>query len=84
MNITKQNNDYHYISYDFFFYRNRTIVTNSIHRNDTPVALGSLDCLGVENDIGFCKGDLDKSNCSDEIVNIDCSGILNTNKNITI
>ncbi|XP_076082552.1 scavenger receptor cysteine-rich domain superfamily protein-like [Mytilus galloprovincialis] len=54
-------------------YQNRTIVTNSIHRNDTPVALGSLDCLGVENDIGFCKGDPDKSNCSDEIVNIDCS-----------
>ncbi|XP_052086629.1 scavenger receptor cysteine-rich domain superfamily protein-like [Mytilus californianus] len=55
-------------------YQNRTIETNTIQRNGTAVVLGSLDCLGVENDIGFCKGDLDKSQCNDDIVNIDCSG----------
>ncbi|CAC5422430.1 Neurotrypsin [Mytilus coruscus] len=55
-------------------YQNRTIETHSIQRNDTAVVLGSLDCLEIENDIGFCKGDLDKSQCSDDIVNIDCSG----------
>lgn len=54
--------------------RNRTFQTNAIKRNNSAVVLGSLNCMGFENDIGFCKGGLDKSNCTDDIVNIDCTG----------
>ncbi|CAG2197845.1 unnamed protein product [Mytilus edulis] len=55
-------------------YQNRTFQTNAIKRNNSAVVLGSLNCMGFENDIGFCKGGLDKSNCTDDIVNIDCTG----------
>jgi hypothetical protein len=38
------------------------------------VILGSLSCQGNETDIGLCKGDLDKSTCSDDVAQIDCTG----------
>jgi hypothetical protein len=48
--------------------------TSTIQRNESSVILGSLSCQGNETDIGLCKGDLDKSTCSDDVAQIDCTG----------
>ncbi|KAK3602005.1 hypothetical protein CHS0354_001584 [Potamilus streckersoni] len=40
----------------------------------TSINIGDLQCRGNETDIGLCKAFLDKRNCSDEVVGIDCSG----------
>ncbi|CAC5370696.1 unnamed protein product [Mytilus coruscus] len=55
-------------------FRHPIIQTKAVPRNDTHVLLGSLSCIGPEHDIGFCKGTVDKSNCTNEVINIDCTG----------
>ncbi|KAL3880235.1 hypothetical protein ACJMK2_032484, partial [Sinanodonta woodiana] len=40
----------------------------------TTVLFGDLKCVGNETDIGLCKAFTDISNCTNDVVGIDCSG----------
>lgn len=62
---------------NFSYFRHPIIKTEAVPRNDTQVLLGSLSCIGPESDIGFCKGTVDKSNCTNEVISIDCTGKVN-------
>ncbi|KAL3880240.1 hypothetical protein ACJMK2_032489, partial [Sinanodonta woodiana] len=39
----------------------------------TTILIGDIQCRGNETDIGLCKAFLDKANCTDDVVGIDCS-----------
>ncbi|KAL3880250.1 hypothetical protein ACJMK2_032499, partial [Sinanodonta woodiana] len=45
----------------------------TFHGTRMHLLIGDIQCRGNETDIGLCKAFLDKSNCTDEVVGIDCS-----------
>ncbi|CAC5361277.1 unnamed protein product [Mytilus coruscus] len=55
-------------------FRNISGRSFSLPRNSSAVLIGSIRCIGNETDIGQCKGDFDKTSCTDSVVGIDCTG----------
>ncbi|XP_076105846.1 scavenger receptor cysteine-rich type 1 protein M160-like [Mytilus galloprovincialis] len=55
-------------------FRNISGRSYSLPRNSSAVLIGSIQCHGNETDIGQCKGDFDKTSCTDSVVGIDCTG----------
>jgi len=47
-----------------------------VQKNASPMSVGHLQCRGHEADIGICIADLDKTDCVEEAVGIDCTGTL--------
>lgn len=72
MCITVFSNMLFTIAYFFFSTLKRSFPTQ---RNGSAVLIGNLQCNGHETDIGYCKAQLDKSTCTEQVVGIDCTGI---------
>ncbi|XP_033757248.1 deleted in malignant brain tumors 1 protein-like [Pecten maximus] len=55
-------------------YRSYNMTSTALSKGTTnPMLIGKVDCHGNETDIGLCKANLDKSNCTDTVVGLDCT-----------
>ncbi|XP_069139920.1 scavenger receptor cysteine-rich domain superfamily protein-like [Argopecten irradians] len=54
-------------------YKSYNMTSTALTRGTDPILIGGVDCHGNETDIGLCKADLDKSQCTDRVVGLDCT-----------
>ncbi|XP_060064988.1 deleted in malignant brain tumors 1 protein-like [Ylistrum balloti] len=54
-------------------YRSYNMTSTALAQGENAILVGEIDCRGNESDIGLCKADLDKSNCTDMVVGLDCT-----------
>ncbi|XP_021378643.1 deleted in malignant brain tumors 1 protein-like [Mizuhopecten yessoensis] len=54
-------------------YRSNNMTSTALTKGTSPILVGDIECHGNETDIGLCKADLDKSNCTDMVVGLDCT-----------